>query len=113
LFRIAAAFHFNAEAICWAAFCTIKCRMPLTMRPTWPTHDWTVFDDEVEIGRIYEDAVATHTRWFWTLGGKAGQAFQLGLVGTGRAATVEEAVAAFKMAYEQWLARRDSDSASA
>jgi hypothetical protein len=54
-----------------------------------------------------------HTRWFWTLGGKAGQAFQLGLVGTGRAAAVEEAVAAFKMAYEQWLARRDSDSASA
>jgi hypothetical protein len=76
------------------------------MRPTWPTHDWTVFDDEVEIGRIYEDAVATHTRWFWTLGGKAGQAFQLGLVGTGRAATVEEAVAACKMAYEQARAAR-------
>ena len=78
--------------------------MPLTMRPTWPTHDWTVFDDGAEIGRIYEDAAATHMRWFWTLGGNAGQAFQFGIVGTGRAATVEEAVAAFRLAYAQWRA---------
>jgi hypothetical protein len=82
----------------------LNARMPLTMRPTWPTHDWTVFDDGAEIGRIYEDTAATHMRWFWTLGGKAGQAFEFGLVGAGRTATVEEAVAAFRLAYEQWLA---------
>jgi hypothetical protein len=78
--------------------------MPLTLRPTWPTHDWTVFDDGAEVGRIYEDTAAKHMPWFWTLGGKAGLAFELGIVGTGRAATVEEVVAAFKLAYAQWRA---------
>jgi hypothetical protein len=84
----------------------------LTLRPTWPRpgNDWTVFDDGAEVGRIYEDNTARvpHVRWFWTLGGEAGRAFQLGIIGIGRAPNLEDAKAGLRAAYEQWLARRDS-----
>jgi hypothetical protein len=47
--------------------------MPLTLRPTHLSrnpnaNDWSIHEDGVEIGRLYEDLTATRPEiaWFWS-----------------------------------------------
>src|ERR1700704_5822700 len=53
--------------------------MPLTLRPTRlsprpDANDWTIHDDGMMVGRIYEDRAANlpQGRWFWALNEAAG-----------------------------------------
>jgi len=48
--------------------------MPLTLRPTHLSrdpnrNDWSIHEDGVEIGRLYEDPTATRPEivWFWSI----------------------------------------------
>jgi hypothetical protein len=89
----------------------------LTLRPTWPrpnANDWTILNDGVVVGRIYENHAAhlPEGRWFWALNEAAGDAHQAGVRTSGRAATLGGAKTAFRASldgYRAWLAR-DSDS---
>lgn len=99
----------GTEPACRAVLCWVKCRMPnLTLRPALPdrANDWCVYDDGRVVGRMYEDR-SSPAPWFWCLLGAAEKAAELGVVGTGRAPTLEAAKAAFRWSYEQWLARHD------
>jgi hypothetical protein len=90
--------------------------MPLTLRPTrlsrnLDRNDWSIHEDGVEIGRLYEDPTATRPEigWFWSIVvmGAARQRVRT----DGRAATLEEAKAQFAAAWETLQrAAKDSDS---
>jgi hypothetical protein len=82
--------------------------MPLTLRPTGLSRDpnaidWNVFDGGTQpVGRIYEDPAAPSddVRWFWAL--QIVGASRAGVDTSGRAATLDEAKAAFRRNYEAW-----------
>ena|SRR5262245_9918126 len=86
--------------------------MPLTLRPTRletsPVYahlkDYCVFDNGVMVGRMYELRPPTPpgAAWFWAI---LAHGPGRGRVKTDdRAASFEEAKAAFRTAYEQWRA---------
>ena len=81
--------------------------MPLTLRPTGlsprpDANDWTILDEGVMVGRIYEDHAAhlPEGRWFWALNEAAGDAHEAGVRASGRAATLAGAKTAFRASYE-------------
>ena len=84
--------------------------MPLTLRPTGLSRDpnakdWNVFDGGPQpVGRIYEDTAAPveGSRWAWFL--QIVGASRAGVPMTGRAATLDEAKAAFRASYDGWQA---------
>jgi hypothetical protein len=93
--------------------------MPLTLRPTGPADnphrkDWSIREDGVEIGRLYEDLQASRPeiRWFWSITVMGPARFR---VRTGnRAATFKQAMADFQVAWGAFKAANaaadDSDS---
>ena len=95
--------------------------MPLTLRPTGlsprpDANDWTIHDDGVMVGRIYEDHAAhlPEGRWFWALNEAAGDAHRAGVRTSGRAATLDLAKADFRAHWEAFKAAgQDSDSGQA
>ena len=85
--------------------------MPLTLRPTGLSRDpnaqdWCIYDGGTEpVGRVYEDRTAPTeaSRWAWFL--QVTDAHEAGVETSGRAATLDEAKAAFKEnhdGYQQW-----------
>ena len=81
----------------------------LTLRPTRLSgdpnrHDWTVHEDGEQIGRLYEDVNATRpeNQWFWSIQvmGPARDRVQT----DGRAPTLEQAKADFRIAWENFKA---------
>jgi hypothetical protein len=99
--------------------------VPLILRPTGlsprpDANDWTIHDDGMMVGRIYEDHAAhlPEGRWFWALREAASDDHQAGVRTSGRAATLAGAKTAFRASYEAWLTwpaarRQDSDSGKA
>jgi hypothetical protein len=89
--------------------------MALTLRPTRLSRDpdrkdWTVHEDGIEIGRLYEDATATRPEntWFWSIivMGPARNRVRT----DGRALSLAIAKAQFEEAWEAFkAANRDSD----
>jgi hypothetical protein len=88
----------------------------LTLRPTRLSrdpdrHEWTVYEDGQEIGRLYEDRTASHPEiaWFWSIivMGPARHRVRT----DGRAPTLEEAKAQFAAAWTAFkVVQQDSDS---
>jgi len=87
--------------------------MPLTLRPTKletsPVYahlkDYTVFEDGTAVGRMYEQRPPAPPDGLWVWSIFASRPGPRRPVKTdGRAATFEEAKAAFRTAYEQWRA---------
>jgi len=83
--------------------------MSLTLRPTDLSdnpdrQDWSIYEDGVEIGRLYEDLQATdpHNRWYWsiTLMGTARSLCQC----EGRAPTLDSGKAGFRSALQSFKA---------
>jgi hypothetical protein len=82
--------------------------MPLTLRPTGLSRDpnaqdWNVFDGGTQpVGRIYLDKTAPTewSRWAWFL--QVVGASRAGVSMAGRAATLDDAKAAFRASYEAW-----------
>jgi hypothetical protein len=66
--------------------------------------DYHVLHGELEVGRIYrrKAALRPETQWLWALNGVPEG--PLGLSATGLAATLDEAIAAFKERWGKWLA---------
>jgi hypothetical protein len=83
--------------------------MPLTLRPTGLSgnpdrNDWSIYEDGVEIGRLYEDLQASRPeiRCFWSITVMGPARFR---VRTGnRAATLEQAKADFQAAWDAFKA---------
>ena len=82
--------------------------MPLTLRhtglapPDPNRQDYVVIDDGREVGRLYEDRTTLpDLRWYWSV--LVIGAHQAGIKTNGRAATFEEAKAAFQTNYRRWL----------
>jgi len=84
--------------------------MPLTLRPTRLSddpdrQDWNIFDGDTQpVGRIYEDKTVSveGSRWAWFL--QVTGAGRAGVPITGRAATLDDAKAAFRASYDRWQA---------
>jgi hypothetical protein len=87
--------------------------MPLTLRPTGLSsnpdrNDWTIHEDGVEIGRLFEDLQASRPeiRWFWSITVMGPARFR---VRTGnRAATLEQAKADFQTAWTAFKAANET-----
>jgi hypothetical protein len=83
--------------------------MALTLRRTWPTEgrfpkpDWEIFDDGIQVGRVYEATGSAGSRWFWAINGAAGRAASSGIRASGLASSLEAAKAAWREHYEAWL----------
>ena len=81
--------------------------MPLTLRPTFPDtpNDWCIHDGGTQpVGRIYEDQTAPveGSRWYRAL--QITGASRASVQMSGRAATLDEAKAAFRRSYEGYQA---------
>jgi hypothetical protein len=80
----------------------------LTMRPTGghsPVYadqqDWTIYGEGHPVGRIYEDSSASTSgdlRWFWSI-----TVYDAGIVTSGKAATLDQAKAAFRGSLLAWV----------
>ena len=78
--------------------------MSLVLKPNGSEDTYKVLHDELQVGQIYKRKVTLRpeSQWLWALNGipqsPAGLAF------TGLAATLEEATAALKERWAEWLA---------
>jgi hypothetical protein len=87
--------------------------VPLVLKPKGEgsEDDYRVLHGELEVGQIYKRKVALRpeTQWLWALNGVPEG--PLGLSVTGLAATLDEAIAAFKERWGKWLASADLSEA--
>ena len=84
--------------------------MPLTLRPTGgharvyqDRQDWTICDDGVPVGRIYEDTSASapdDMRWTWSITVYVWP--DAGIATSGKAATLDQAKAEFQRNWIAW-----------
>jgi hypothetical protein len=83
--------------------------MLLTVRPTGLSgnpdrNDWSIYEDGVEIGRLYEDRQTTQpeNRWFWSITVMGPARFRVRT--DSWAATIEQAKTDFQVAWDAFKA---------
>ena len=80
--------------------------MPLVVKPKGEESedDYRVLHGELEVGQIYKRKISLRpeAQWLWALNGVPEG--PVGLSATGLAATLDDAVAAFKERWGKWLA---------